>query len=845
MIRLTILGIFLLLSSKTYAQEVFAVRDSIMKAQQLKEFVAKRDLLEKIIQHFELNSENKRIINDKYAFTLNVLGNEYMRIGELHFAKKLIEKSIRSYTPQNQYYTNVAKTDLGNYYSNQGLWKEAKKHYADMLSSMSLDNPFFEITVAEMIESCLKLNDLDSAEYWLNQVKKKGTDIIATVVPTLLMFEGEIFLMKGNFESAISLFREAETKFENPHEKARLHAKIASDYYLKKEAYDAALEEVNKGFKTFIPDFQASMIESLPKEKQLTPKEELINLFSVKATIFYARYQKKGNLEDLQNALACFEKLIRVENLMRELFIYPQVSQEILKRRHSYLEMAISICHILYEKTTNVDYINLAFQFAENAKNNLLKESFTKLEIHRAKYADFLSGSKRDQAITLSEKVLSLTSEIFYYENNDKLSKQELKNLKKDLATAEANWKNFVGNLPKDDNYYFYKYGRFNVSVDEVQNEFLQEDQALVEYFWGGKHQYAIVINKNKKHFVKLPYEPRDESLINDFLQNLTIENGGGINKKRFKEQARRLYQILIAPIKTYLPKKVFIVPDKEVTLVPFDALLIDNAEGSDWKNSLINHHTTSYLFSAGLSMRLPQKGKDAVKEYLGIAPIDYEGKLNSLKSQDVLDAGIRLFSGDTLLFEKANENAFKERAFFYRIIHLATHAGLDETTFDDPSIYFPKDSLQINEIFNMTDLNAELLILSGCLTNNGKIFTGEGIMSLSRAFAYKKCNSILTNQWNASEKSIPQIIINYFGYLKAGYDKATALNLAKRKYIDDQNGDVNPFYWAGLIQLGDIQPIYKENAWPLSKVIRALAGLSIPLVLFIAYLVFFRRKAY
>ena len=57
-------------------------------------------------------------------------------------------------------------------------------------------------------------------------------------------------------------------------------------------------------------------------------------------------------------------------------------------------------------------------------------------------------------------------------------------------------------------------------------------------------------------------------------------------------------------------------------------------------------------------------------------------------------------------------------------------------------------------EISNLKLDSTQLVILSACETGTGQLVKGEGLMSLSRAFAYAGCPDIITSLWKAEDKT-------------------------------------------------------------------------------------------
>ena len=107
--------------------------------------------------------------------------------------------------------------------------------------------------------------------------------------------------------------------------------------------------------------------------------------------------------------------------------------------------------------------------------------------------------------------------------------------------------------------------------------------------------------------------------------------------------------------------------------------------------------------------------------------------------------------------------------------------------------------------------LNADMAILSACQTGYGVINRGEGVMSLSRAFAYAGVPATVMSLWKVPDNTTKEIMVAFYQNLKAGQAKDEALRNAKREYLQNhaESDELQkPFYWAGFVAVGNMTPI-------------------------------------
>jgi CHAT domain-containing protein len=122
------------------------------------------------------------------------------------------------------------------------------------------------------------------------------------------------------------------------------------------------------------------------------------------------------------------------------------------------------------------------------------------------------------------------------------------------------------------------------------------------------------------------------------------------------------------------------------------------------------------------------------------------------------------------------------------------------------------------------------LIIVSACETGNGQLVNSEGVLSLTRGFAYAGCPSIVNSLWKADDAATSAILQRFHIYLQKGYTKSKALRQAKLDYLHSNALYKSPGYWAHLVLIGDTSPVVQSRSvywwWGLAMAI-ALALLQ------------------
>jgi CHAT domain-containing protein len=107
-------------------------------------------------------------------------------------------------------------------------------------------------------------------------------------------------------------------------------------------------------------------------------------------------------------------------------------------------------------------------------------------------------------------------------------------------------------------------------------------------------------------------------------------------------------------------------------------------------------------------------------------------------------------------------------------------------------------------------DLNAELVVLSGCDTARGRVGAGEGVIGLTWALFVAGSPTTVVSQWSVDSASTTRLMAEFHRLYTSGLEdsrprlsKAEALRQASLELLQDSEYR-HPFYWAGFVAVGD-----------------------------------------
>jgi len=95
-----------------------------------------------------------------------------------------------------------------------------------------------------------------------------------------------------------------------------------------------------------------------------------------------------------------------------------------------------------------------------------------------------------------------------------------------------------------------------------------------------------------------------------------------------------------------------------------------------------------------------------------------------------------------------------------------------------------------------------ELVILSACDSGTGEVMTGEGMMSLRRAFRIAGAQTVLASHWSISDKATSQLMTQFMRRWRSGEPRDKAWREAQLFLLHSKDFS-NPYFWAAFTLTG------------------------------------------
>ncbi|AUC15525.1 hypothetical protein BTO06_10400 [Tenacibaculum sp. SZ-18] len=762
-----------------------------------------------------------------YSFLTNI----YISEGKYNLAENFNEKAAILLDQYPKYFQDVEsrkmllKGYLANIYNARKEYKNGTVLLQEIVSfyeNKSYTNSLIASYQA-LINCYITIDKTDKAIELLSKSKNlyRQEDPFYKI---LLELYGDVYARKEQYTNSLNYYQQSLKHYKSYRNNERhidialILKKIAHTYYLAND-FNQALTYINKSLQNLSLQKKSSSISSV---SDILINDNTIEILHLKSKIITKVFEKTSNIEDLDKALDVSKFALDVLNVIKPRLENKNDKQFLINDIYPIYETALNQCFLLYNSTRAKKYLNDAFNILEKSKSTQLLEA---LNLTKALKFDNIPQKIIDREQQLQANISKLETDIY-------ISKTS-RNKQKELIKARELHNNFLDSIKQNQpKYHNLKYNYEVVSLDTVK-EGLKKDEGKLSFLYGKDYIYQFIITNDKVDLLRFENSQEFQKELSNFYEV--------VSNFKSKYDTAKVFSLFNKLIPNILKGKsdITILPDGLLYYIPFEALSISSSE----TNYLLNSTAISYGNSFTLLAEIDkiQSEKSTKKKILAIAPEFYnmtskETRANFsplvFNTKEVHNIAT-IFNTDTIIGKNATLNKIKNRLKDYQVLHFATHASANDEYPDFSYLAFSPTQKESNlwyvkDIYN-TKLNADLVALSACQTGIGRLENGEGNISLARAFSYAGAKSLVKSLWKVNDRSSSEIMSFFYKELKRGENKKTALQRAKREYLNTTIEKLkHPFYWAGFVINGDTKPIISSTKYSWIIVVLFAVGLFV-----------------
>ena len=599
---------------------------------------------------------------------------------------------------------------------------------------------------------------------------------------------------------------------------------------------DSSFLFLQKGLKAVSWDFESDDINRNPRVNSIFDLETAQKLLFVKNQLFFFKNdpaQSKLGLQicGLIDSLVARRKM-ELATRSAQYYLFNRLNNGNI----TYFEQAALHAKNLYGDYSQEEVVDICLLFMESNKANVLLDQL--LATSQTK-----SGTAQENLI---QQKNDLTVQLIEANRKAYQTKAIQEALRLENELLEVSGK-IQTQFPV---YAQMKENAHSPTVKEIRSNVLRDNhKALISYFWGQRHLYTLIVTPHHQEVIQQKYLSHFIDTLRNFITGITEQTQESLTPQQLKEcsqkyseNAYRLYKFLLKPVLPHLTTDIdqlIIVPDRYLHYLPFEALLTEavQMEGTSKEFRalpyLLNQYSISYGASVGHLQTVNQlEPSTSPYHFGGFAPqYDEEDleKLNTLMEQQTDTSKTHLskleynvssvqelatfWKKSKIFTHNSTEEEFKKQADQFQVLHLALHGILHENPNYSGLAFLPTNNqndgiLRISELLSL-NLKADLVVLGACDGGVGPYQKGEGLRSISRAFSYSGCPSVIGSLWQLKDKGNGIFMRHLYEGLAAGKNKAVALAEAKRKFIQQEEVKyAKPFYWSGYLLSGKDAPL-------------------------------------
>ncbi len=806
----------------------------------------------------------------------SLLFQPYMYSGSIHYSLNNLDSAVYYYKKAetiNGQFAGVKESErlfnkFGALYFETGDYKRSISYFEKALTIVEEKNPvnlFFVINYKNNIATAfMKLGLYDQALEIFHELLKypnPGSELMYNT--------GNTYFEKGDYPQALNYVRRVRNMdFEmysslvkifihmHQYDSAQFYLVKAKNFYLENKnvaprvtygiimKYSGDLKVANGNSIGALKEYQESIINLDPSFKNPATNSNptafsglqnflfLFDALVAKATAFNELDKEQSESKFLEQSLNAYASAMSLVGHVERTYFSDDARLFLKTKINQAIQDAVEVAIRLFNRTKEIRYLNQAFGFAENNKATVLQAGLNNLELSSLPGLPvaLVTEERKDKAMLAKLNIQAARS-------GDSLT---LIALQKKIHDVEISLAAIQDKLDENSDYHNLKFYSSFPNMDSLRENLLSSDAAILSYYYTPAHLICFYITKEG---AGISYLPLNENLFSAIISlRRELQSPEASASQYLRDAGTLLFKELLAPVydKIKDKKHLIVIPYNEISYLPFE-LMRNPTDG----NLILKKFAISYNYSANF---LAGGNNSGVRGYDVLAMAPFSGKKNALDLPALPYSWeeIKSLPGKKLVDAEATKMQFMALSGKFPVIHLATHAMANDTNLLGSYIEFyglkteadTMHRLYEQEIYASDLKSARLVILSACETGNGLLVNGEGVISLSRAFSYAGCKSVITSLWKADEISTSYIARRLHHYLQKGLRIDEALQKAKLDYLESSeipDRFKNPAYWAHLVLLGDIRPVIEPG-------INWLMWAALALILGTVYVVF-RKK--
>jgi CHAT domain-containing protein len=773
-----------------------------------------------------------------YRYIYYNIALTYIYIGEYKKGILLLENSLK-------YEDNLSDSlfvihEIGMAYYKKGDYQRAIKKFTKIINSPTNKFGYLDYTLFQCAKAYRQIDKkqeaLELLKYSLKISRQKYGEMHYEVA---MVYEeiGRLLSTNAGHAEGLSYLNKALSIYQqslpNEHYLLKNCNATIGDYFFYRNNPDSALYYYQQAL---MPS-SGNYFQNPALENRLVDQYYL-DLLRNKSLALVKKSEQNNPLNYLQAADQTLQLALKAIHFLRRSYQFQESKLNLGMKEREILELNCQVAIELFNITGHAQYKRKALVLSNKMKYITLTAQINE---QRA-MEKVLPPEVRQKEENIAIQIASYRKTIMNRQNNAEADSQIISYANRQLFDLYLRQDSLIALIEKKyPHYYRLKYEYGAIDMDSLQST-LPDKTSIVSFSVKDSLLYAFIIDKQNIHLSETTI---DSSFFHHMQTYRDLMSLDFLIRDSYKKVAFALYADLVKPLKDHLKEKLIIIPDEKLGYLSFESLLYEKTDHTNMNKwpYMLKKHIISYSYSLTHYYQSVNRSVQGENKLLGVAPKypaesafspiygDTKAEIEDISSY--FDS--RLYMGEQATVSELSQNMAR-----YNLAHIAAHGIMDTSRQFTGLMFYPAlndtSILYDYEISNIY-LPLKMVVLSSCHSGGGAFVKGEGIMSLGRSFIAAGSKSVVFSIWQSYSDVDKVIYPLFYKYLSKGYDKASALNKAKLKYISRAKpNQASPHKWAGHIIIGNASAIEQKGiSW--------YFYLGPAIILLITGLYFYRRK--
>jgi CHAT domain-containing protein len=365
-------------------------------------------------------------------------------------------------------------------------------------------------------------------------------------------------------------------------------------------------------------------------------------------------------------------------------------------------------------------------------------------------------------------------------------------------------------------------------SLEAVQTA-LPADTAVLAYFVGDHRSHGWLLSRSDLRHIELPGRRQ----LNDLVDAFVKQQRDGVKTADNTAFASLLGDLL----DDVSARRLLVLPDGPLNSMPFAALPVPNGRA---RELLVDRFVLSSAPSLALALQPPARASlrrtqvavvsdpiytpdDRRLTLAAYGATNYRGAGNSSERLARLPysaiearAVVRAFGGVNVL-ELAGFNATARRVMDLPfdelgVLHFATHAVARKDAPDQSALFLSEfaadgsalasDRITMDDIAR-SGLRADIVVLSGWGTGDGRELRGEGVIGLTYGFLANGSHTVVASLWPVEDALTARFMEDFYAAYRSSGNAPQALRIAQLR----GRGTSGPAVWSSFVVRANALP--------------------------------------